>query len=92
MSNEVLALWVAGGVAPYLTQLLRGRLTGLPAMWFSFGVAVAISVVASLLTGGLDLSLSLTEPVTFLTQLGQRAVPVWALSQLVYKHLLADRE
>lgn len=92
VTAELLALFVAGLIAPYLTQLLKilfGNTEGTRALWLSFGVAILISAVALLLTGEMGWVTPPTEPTLAFAWFAKYVGVVYALSTLVYKNLIS---
>ena len=95
VTAEMLALFVAGLIAPYLTQFVKklfGDHGGVPAVWLSFGVAMAISAVALILTGGLGWITPPTEPTAAFEWFAKYVGVIYALSTLVYKNLISRPE
>lgn len=95
MTAEMFALFVAGVVAPYLTQVLKkffGDTEGITALWLSFGVSVGISVAALVLTGELGWVSMPANPTAAIGWFVKYAGVIYALSTLIYKNLIGRPE
>ncbi len=71
---ETIALFVAGFLTPFLTEMLKGRLTGWSATLVAYGVSLVLAFAAILITGG--------------DTVWTDSAAVFALSQIVYRRIL----
>ena len=82
MDAQTLALFIAGILAPYITELLkRGQVEGKKALWLAFVVSVVLAIGALLVTGGLSVS----DP----TQFAGAAGAVFSLATIIYKQFIS---
>ena len=95
MTAEQLALFVAGLIAPFLTQLLKkwfGDLEAKPALWVSFGASAALAAVALFLTGGFKIACDLGNPLTCITGIVEAIGVVFGLATVIYKFFMSKPE
>jgi peptidoglycan biosynthesis protein MviN/MurJ (putative lipid II flippase) len=95
MTAEVFALFLAGLIAPFLTQQLKkwfGGLEDARALWTAFGVSFALAVLAQLLTGELAVACVAGDPVGCMSSILQAAMVAFGLATLIYKAFLGKQE
>lgn len=86
MTAQTLALFIAGVIAPILTQWLkRGKIEGRAALYLTFGVSTLLAVVCMLVTGELPSLGSVGDPILLITSILEAAGVVFALATLLYK-------
>ena len=88
MGAEALALLIAGLIAPWVIQAIKGwlGLSGAPAAWLTLVVSVVIAVVAVVVTGGLS-AIPWSDPVAAVQALGVIGGVVFTIASMVYKTL-----
>ena len=91
VTAEMLALFVAGLFAPYLTQGLKklfGNVEALPAVWLSFGVSIVVAALALVATGELGWVTPPTDPTQTFVWLAKYVGVIYGLATLVYKNII----
>lgn len=79
MTTENLATFLAGLIAPFIVQWLKGaKVADKWALWLAVFVSILLASIASLLTGGVP------APDQFAT----RAAAVLAISQIIWRQFL----
>jgi divalent metal cation (Fe/Co/Zn/Cd) transporter len=91
MNAETVALLIAGLIAPWIIQAIKGwlKLQGPAAAWMTLVVSVAIAVIAVAITGGLA-AIPWSDPVAAVQALAAIGGVVFTIASLVYK-TLGDR-
>lgn len=84
MNPEQIAIWAFALTASHIYQFIKARL-GLEekvALWGLFLYALIVSVIATLIGGGLP---PVTDPLALLGWLGSHVGPIVSLATLLYK-------
>jgi len=94
MTAEAFAIFVAGLIAPFLTQQLKKLFGGLEderALWTAFAVSFALAVLAQLLTGELAVTCIAGDPAACTASVLKAAMTAFGLATIVYKMLLSKK-
>ena len=79
MTAENLATFLAGILAPFIIQFIKGsKIDDKWALWLAVFVSVVLATIASVLTGGIP------APDQFATQ----AAAILAISQIIWRQFL----
>lgn len=79
MTAENLATFMAGLIAPYIIQWLKGsKVADKWALWLAVFVSILLAAIASLLTGGIPAP----------DQFAARAAAIMAISQMIWRQFV----
>lgn len=89
MDTQTMALFLAGVVSPFVTTLIKKIFKdpkGCGALWLAFAISFVLASVVAVVTS-ISTPPSITDVISFVTWIFDRAVLVFGLSQLIYQNL-----